>query len=142
MSMCVSDEDLDFCMSFCNWACVYVSVRVTFIAAVVKVFPSWCVLDLRPVVFVFDCVFIHAPLQCECFHKQRQGVKCLFEHMLESLLRAVWLSAAIPSASGDTLGAVQLSLSFSLSLPPLFNYQPVCLAPSCLLSHKIKPCSH
>lgn len=62
-------------------------------------------------VYVFNCVSIHAFLQCECFHKHRREVKCLFEHMLDSLLRAI-LSATIPSASGNALGAVQLSLSF------------------------------
>lgn len=35
------------------------------------------------------CVYIHASPLCECFHKERQGVKYLFEHMLEGLLRAV-----------------------------------------------------
>lgn len=48
---------------------------------------------------LFHSVYIHASLLCECFHKQQQGVKYLFEHMLEGLLRAVRLSVAIHSAS-------------------------------------------
>lgn len=83
-----------------------------------------CVLHLESClsVFLFVCfiVFTHASLQCECFHKQWQGVKCLFEHMLESLLRAIRLSAAIPSASVDTLGAVQLSPTHLVCLSQLF----------------------
>lgn len=106
-------------------------VFVTFIAAIVRAFPSRRVFVclgsyfyLCLVVRVFACVFRHASLQRECFDKQRRGVKCLFEHMLESLLRAARLSAAIQSASGDTQGAARLTLSLTLIyfvIPPLFS---------------------
>lgn len=76
-------------------------------------------------VFIFYCIFILAFFWCVHFHEQRQGGKCLFEHMLESLLRAIQLSAAIPSAPADALGTEQLSVR-PLVLPTFPLLLPVC----------------
>lgn len=120
-------------------------VFVTFIAAIVKAFPSRRVFVclgsyfyLCLVVRVFACVFRHASLQRECFDKQRRGVKCLFEHMLESLLRAARAVCCNPvSFWRHPRGCTARSPSH----PHLFcNPFPLCndppLAPSRPLSHK------
>lgn len=99
--------------------------------------PSWVLFECVSV-----CVF-------HCLHTCFSPVWMLSQAVTGGKV-FIWTHAWEPAEGHSTVcsnplcfcrhpgGSTTLSHSFSLSLPTLLNYQPVCLAPSRLLSHKLK----